>query len=182
LSLPDEPAQPGSFDAPSTVLSESTATPEVRLYQRSAIEVAALRRVVDTWQTELGFWSFDNVLQVLARPGTLVLYAPGSGPDWEGVILADVGHDSAEVWYIYVVPEARTRGVARRMMRQLIALLQKKPHIGRLFLEVRLSNLKAIALYESLGMRRQSVRKRYYANGEDALVFRLDLHQDVQRS
>ncbi len=37
-------------------------------------------------------------------------------------------------------------------------------------LEVRVSNLPAIALYESLGYERVGRRRRYYGDGEDALV------------
>jgi ribosomal-protein-alanine N-acetyltransferase len=38
------------------------------------------------------------------------------------------------------------------------------------FLEVRVSNAPAIALYERLGFEQLTVRKRYYNDGEDAIV------------
>lgn len=37
-------------------------------------------------------------------------------------------------------------------------------------LEVRVSNYKAIALYEKYGFKNVAVRKRYYQNGEDAYL------------
>ena len=37
-------------------------------------------------------------------------------------------------------------------------------------LEVRRSNLPAIALYQELGFHQVAVRRRYYENGEDALL------------
>ena len=38
-------------------------------------------------------------------------------------------------------------------------------------LEVRLSNLKAIALYEKMGFIKEGLRKKYYADGEDAVLY-----------
>ena len=42
--------------------------------------------------------------------------------------------------------------------------------VNKVFLEVRSSNISAIALYEKKGYTKISVRKKYYADGEDALV------------
>ena len=43
-------------------------------------------------------------------------------------------------------------------------------------LEVRQSNLAALALYAALGFTQTDVRRAYYSdNGEDAVVMRLDL-------
>ena len=42
-------------------------------------------------------------------------------------------------------------------------------------LEVRLSNEIGINLYKSLGFIKGTIRKKYYSNGEDALLMVLDL-------
>ena len=42
-------------------------------------------------------------------------------------------------------------------------------------LEVRVSNAPAIALYQKHGFEQIAVRKKYYENGEDALVMRKEL-------
>jgi ribosomal-protein-alanine N-acetyltransferase len=47
-----------------------------------------------------------------------------------------------------------------------------------LFLEVRASNLPARTLYERFGFSPLSVRKKYYADGEDAMI----LHKRISRS
>ena len=44
-----------------------------------------------------------------------------------------------------------------------------------MFLEVSESNLAARALYEAGGFARAGLRRRYYADGTDALVLRRDL-------
>ena len=43
-------------------------------------------------------------------------------------------------------------------------------HYQNVNLEVRVSNVKAIALYQKFGFKNVSVRKRYYSNGEDAYL------------
>ncbi len=44
-------------------------------------------------------------------------------------------------------------------------------------LEVRASNAAALRLYESLGFQRVGLRRRYYADGEDAVLMTLALRQ-----
>ena len=49
------------------------------------------------------------------------------------------------------------------------------------FLEVRLSNVAALALYRKLGFVQVGVRKNYYVSGagrEDGLILRLDLNNE----
>ena len=43
-------------------------------------------------------------------------------------------------------------------------------HYQNVNLEVRVSNVKAIALYQKFGFKNVAVRKRYYSNGEDAYL------------
>ena len=76
------------------------------------------------------------------------------------------------VWHLMNVavdPDARRTGVATGL---LGTLLERVDDPGaRYTLEVRESNLAAIALYERFGFRSVGVRRRYYAdNGEDAVI------------
>lgn len=76
-----------------------------------------------------------------------------------------------------ISPAWQGRGLGRLAMQRLIAGL---PGYGVecLFLEVRPSNGKAIALYESLGFETVGLRRHYYPadqGREDALVMRLCL-------
>ena len=52
----------------------------------------------------------------------------------------------------------------------LSSMHEKAKELGaeRIMLEVRASNASAITLYEKFGYVKISVRKRYYADGEDA--------------
>ncbi|MBI5837136.1 MAG: ribosomal protein S18-alanine N-acetyltransferase [Candidatus Eisenbacteria bacterium] len=74
-----------------------------------------------------------------------------------------------------VVPEFRRQGVAQALLDDLLAEADRM-RAEMITLEVRASNLAAIALYERNGFRRMGVRRRYYTVGrEDALVMTLDL-------
>ena len=50
--------------------------------------------------------------------------------------------------------------------------LEKAKELGaeKCFLEVRVSNLPALTLYRKFGFEDLSIRAKYYADGEDALV------------
>jgi [ribosomal protein S18]-alanine N-acetyltransferase len=67
---------------------------------------------------------------------------------------------------IAVKPEYRRRGHARAL---IAAALAAYPNASHVHLEVRPTNVKAIALYESLGFRETGRRPRYYGD-EDALL------------
>ena len=70
-------------------------------------------------------------------------------------------------------PEFRRRGVAARLLSHG---LEQARHVGleKVFLEVRIHNAAAIALYRRFGFREISRRPGYYADGEDALVMQLE--------
>ncbi|MEP7050086.1 MAG: ribosomal protein S18-alanine N-acetyltransferase [Pseudomonadota bacterium] len=72
-------------------------------------------------------------------------------------------------------PEQRRKGFARAL---LVALLDhaRTHHARLILLEVRRSNLAAIALYESFDFETTGVRRGYYSDtGEDALEMRITL-------
>lgn len=80
--------------------------------------------------------------------------------------------DECELLYIAVVQGERGKGFAKMLMehchKELAALGAKS-----FFLEVRTSNAVAIALYEKLGYKKIAERKKYYSDGEDAMVMKL---------
>jgi ribosomal-protein-alanine N-acetyltransferase len=88
-----------------------------------------------------------------------------------------MGAGEAHILNLCVSEDLRGRGVGRQM---LMLLLERARQAGMeaVFLEVRPSNPRAIALYQSVGFVQVGLRKGYYqAEGgrEDALVFKLDL-------
>ena len=72
-------------------------------------------------------------------------------------------------------PDVRGRGVARELLRRVLAT-GVRAGCTLATLEVRRSNAAAIALYERAGFKTVHVRARYYQDdGEDALVMLADL-------
>lgn len=71
---------------------------------------------------------------------------------------------------IAVVPEARGRGIGTALMIHAMKALREDYNVDEYYLEVRVSNVAAIHLYEKLGFKRIRILKRYYLNGEDAYL------------
>ncbi|WP_227319521.1 ribosomal protein S18-alanine N-acetyltransferase [Acidisoma silvae] len=91
-----------------------------------------------------------------------------------GLLMLRVTADEADILTIGVLPNLRRRGLGQGLLQKGIA---KAREIGAasIFLEVDQGNRAAQALYAAAGFTEVGRRKRYYANGADALVLRLDL-------
>jgi len=81
------------------------------------------------------------------------------------MLLLDEGH----ILDVAVHTELRGAGVGRLLVQQV---LDDCRAAGASFvsLEVRVSNLQAVSLYRKMGFAEVGKRKRYYENGEDALM------------
>lgn len=85
-----------------------------------------------------------------------------------GYIYGTVLFEDGEIEKIAVAPSHRGKGCAKALaaaFEEEIAMRGGK----RIFLQVRPSNLAALALYCGLGFAQTRVCKRYYADGEDGL-------------
>lgn len=85
--------------------------------------------------------------------------------------------DEAELLNIGVVATQQRKGLGRRMLNEMLQTARAM-NLRRVFLEVRPSNVAAVALYRCAGFSETGVRRGYYqnANGsEDALVMACDL-------
>ncbi|HLR17668.1 MAG TPA: ribosomal protein S18-alanine N-acetyltransferase [Alcanivoracaceae bacterium] len=92
--------------------------------------------------------------------------------DIAGYLIISTVIDEADVLSVVVAPQWRRKGLARYMLENAFARLQRD-EVERLFLEVRVSNTPAQQLYEQLGFVEVGRRKNYYqsADGpEDAIV------------
>ena len=92
-----------------------------------------------------------------------------------GVMSVAVGE--CQIFNLSVHPDWQGRGLGRQMLRHLLWLARKR-NADMAFLEVRVSNTAALALYRAEGFCEISRRRNYYpaANGrEDALVMAREL-------
>ena len=91
---------------------------------------------------------------------------------YAGVFAA--GGVEADILTVGVVPEHRGKGIAKALM-ALITDWAISEGSTAMMLEVKVDNLEAIGLYESLGYSRLNIRKDYFGAGLDAQVMRLEL-------
>lgn len=95
-----------------------------------------------------------------------------------GLLLGRAVAGEAELLTIAVAPEARRRGLGRKLIARFLYQAQLRA-AERAFLEVAADNSAAIALYESAGFARAGVRRGYYLTPEgqrvDALVMAREL-------
>ncbi|HAZ54229.1 MAG TPA: ribosomal-protein-alanine N-acetyltransferase RimI [Franconibacter helveticus] len=85
--------------------------------------------------------------------------------------------DEATLFNIAVDPAYQRRGLGRQLLEHLISELETRG-VLTLWLEVRASNVAAIALYESLGFNEATIRRNYYPTKEgreDAIIMALPL-------
>lgn len=83
--------------------------------------------------------------------------------------------DEAELLNIGVAAAQQRQGLGRAMLREILKLARDR-QMKRMFLEVRPSNLPAIALYETVGFCEIGRRHGYYQGSEDALIMACELH------
>lgn len=118
------------------------------------------------WVEILEQTTFDDPWGVLEGHEHLLGYPPHAYVRWCAIPTAN----EAELLRLAVTPKARRQGLARRLLGESEIWLRSQG-IDNLYLEVRSSNQPARALYESAGWKLQRLRKAYYRDGEDALIY-----------
>ncbi len=85
--------------------------------------------------------------------------------------------DEAHLLNLSVSKAYQKRGLGRTLLEYMVSIA-KNNQMANMFLEVRPSNISAIALYENMGFNEMAIRRGYYpsANGrEDAVLMGLAL-------
>ncbi len=114
-------------------------------------------------------WTVDDLAASLATPTTLAWVVSQEGRV-VGHLLASSVLDEGEIFTLAVHPGAQRQGLARCLLVALAAAWDARGVVRR-FLEVRADNAPAIALYARAGWTPMGVRRAYYADGTDALLF-----------
>ncbi|HMA95223.1 MAG TPA: GNAT family N-acetyltransferase [Polyangiaceae bacterium] len=134
-------------------------------------------KLVDALAVETGFEL--NTQDELAR-GFARLWVARVGPDSiepDGFLLAWIAADELHIIAIGTRPTQRRRGLGRQLVLTLIEFARSN-HSRLLILEVRRSNMAAIALYRSFGFSVSRLRRGYYANPtEDGIEMQLVLDE-----
>ncbi len=114
-------------------------------------------------------WTRDAFEDSLEMENTHYLVV-SDGEDIVGYCGYYQAFEEANIVNVAVKAAARRKGVARTMLRRLMAD-GRENGVTNFVLEVRQSNVPAIRLYESLGFMEVGIRKRFYtAPVEDAKI------------
>jgi ribosomal-protein-alanine N-acetyltransferase len=115
-------------------------------------------------------WSRSMFDAELRKPSSLALGAFTDDGVLVGYAFVSRYVDAWHVMNVAVAHAYRRRGIAAALLERLFDVTGTDPRRGYT-LEVRVSNVGAIALYEQLGFEARGVRRGYYTdNREDALI------------
>jgi ribosomal-protein-alanine N-acetyltransferase len=109
-------------------------------------------------------WGADAIALMLGLEGGF-----GFGLAGQGFVLARAVAGEAEILTLAVAPAARRQGVAALLLRAAMMEAQRRD-AEAMFLEVSDRNTAARGLYARAGFAQVGQRRRYYADGSDALV------------
>ncbi len=119
-------------------------------------------------------WDREEWARVLENP---LVHLTGID-DGEGKLAAFCCYcgvlDEYEIWKICVRDDLRRRGLAKELLDSLIKEASSYSP-ARVFLEVRAGNVPAVKFYEKAGFTPLGRRNCYYRDGEDALVYVLEV-------
>lgn len=120
----------------------------------------------EPWSFQMLVSSFEseNFYGVLAEDGGEII---GYG----GITVA---FDSADIANVAVTEAFRRSGVGSAVLSELLSVAKSRG-AEKVFLEVRVSNATAMALYLKNGFKGVYARTRYYSNGEDCIVMAKEL-------
>ena len=138
----------------------------MKIQVASVRDLGALRRL-ESVCFEKDAWSIFDLVAVLTWPEVIRLKAVEDG-EMIGFVAGDPRPSQGVAWIatIGVDPRYQRRGIGRALLRACEAQMK----FPRSRLTVRISNDKAISLYEKEGYRTVEIWKRYYNDGEDGLV------------
>jgi ribosomal-protein-alanine N-acetyltransferase len=118
-------------------------------------------------------WSRSMFAGELAKPSSICLGAFQADDEEAALVGYLIVSRYVDAWHVMNVavdPQHRGRGVGTMLLERLFDLTADDARRGYT-LEVRVTNVKAIDLYERLGFRSRGLRRGYYTdNREDALI------------
>lgn len=120
-------------------------------------------------------WTRSQLQEALGWEGAVAFVAEADDGAIDGYVLGRVVVDEAEVLTIATHPSRRRAGIGRALLAAAMTAMVQRGAVA-VWLEVRVSNEAAIAMYRRAGFVAAGVRRGYYRRPvEDALVLRHEL-------
>jgi ribosomal-protein-alanine N-acetyltransferase len=121
-------------------------------------------------------WSIEAIAGELTSPCGFCFLARNDGESVIGFLLGATIADECSIHNCAVHPLFQKQGIGRSLLESALDAARKRGALHA-YLEVRSKNARAIGLYEKVGFRTVSVRKKYYSgDGDDAFVMHLQLN------
>ena len=121
-------------------------------------------------------WTMEMLRDTARQDGFCALLAELDGEEI-GFVYGNVVFEDAELYKVAVLPDFRGKGFGKLLAQAFMEAVKEKG-ARQIFLEVRVSNQAALALYVGQGFERVRLRKRYYSDGEDCLELKKDLYPE----
>ncbi|SFV67471.1 Ribosomal-protein-S18p-alanine acetyltransferase [hydrothermal vent metagenome] len=138
------------------------------------IELRYLKKIIkiekDNYQTPWSDKQLEESLNIYSKFSRVIV----KNDEVVAYVFIIVTLDEAEILNIAVDKEYQKQSIATYLLKEVIKELKAK-NIKKIFLEVRNSNLIAQELYKKLNFIVFGKREKYYSNGEDALLFQLNI-------
>lgn len=123
-------------------------------------------------------WKVQHFYHTLETENSVIFTANIGNDENEkivGLLIASVAITEVDIYMIVVDEEYKQNRIAYQLFEHFIKYGRERG-VETIFLEVRVSNLPAIGLYETLGFQKVGKRKAYYSSPiEDAIIMRLNI-------
>jgi ribosomal-protein-alanine acetyltransferase len=144
--------------------------PEIDIVKMSATHLAPV--VVIESNIFRDPWTAESFIEILSL--SPYCWVALMGQTVVGYLITQWVLDEVHILNVGVAADMQRKGIGARLMEDV---LQRARTNGMrdVFLEVRVSNTAAISLYRRFGFEDVSIRKKYYGDGENALVMHCHL-------
>ena len=120
------------------------------------------------------FWNYNTFKSELLNPNSKYIVAKinnkiiGFAGLWKSV-------DDVHITNIVTAKKYRNKNIGSLMLSKLIEMSKNEKGITSITLEVNSNNIPAQKLYEKFGFKVVGIRKKYYNNNDDAIIYTKDL-------
>ena len=122
-------------------------------------------------------WSLKQFEKELEYPFTFALVAKDKKEETIGYALFHLLSGESELLAIGVKKEFQKLSVGTALLNECISYL-KASGIQKIFLEVREHNISARHFYEKFLFKNIGLRKSYYTNGENAILYQKNINEE----